>query len=551
MNCECDSYDEENEEGGHGHSSKTPWELRGIEVSNVTMDTDWESAWKTLGKHHSKFDPVQQAADFYLLEALSANMPALDGSNHIKKIPYVKKTDLKGLFGDLDIDTRLIADTYQAGKSSVEKNVEQRIGLLMGEAEAELMKLVEHADKVLIEYFHMACAGEARHHRAVGGRILSGSSNRSAAWVGWKTIYKKIGNESLMDLYKLFLEFDDGSYGGQLWADACEVLYERLEGNLGPDEFTNKKMFVDRAWTLEHNGGCFLNKIGWGIINEKGWHLDWLKSKVLDAHASNPTNYKQLLKVASKKVVKLYTRYYDLQNKYRKLNGLELVTNFVTEPSVTYTVCKHCGSDATKGHLMACAGKTKFLTHNIEEDETDGWNVAAIKYEKYPVNAKGDLVAGKYLLSGSVSAANHHEGTWGWSEQFTFKAFVVTVKDGDEIDILALLKKKLDTFLKKHKVVDFKNETYVSIVANLTTTGYDNWVGYVEAPYNLTFKKGKLMSVTHGYNGTMKPKNYSVGLSTEQKAKKAKAEIVYTYNLERKTLEPSNAKVITVESKVK
>lgn len=550
-NCGEYSYDCCCDNDGQGHSKQAPWELRGITVTNLTNDKNWGSAWKYLGKHHEKFDPCQQAADFYLLEALSANVPCIEDTGHIAKIPYVQKSDLKGLFADLDIDSRLVTKAFDSGKANVAKDIEYRIGLLMGEAERELVKVVDHADKVLVDYFHMACAGEARHHKAIGNRVLCGSGNRSGAWVGWKSIYKAIGNQALMDLYELFLEFTDGAYGGQPWADAAEVLYERLEGTLGPDEFTNKKMFVDRAWTLEHNGGCFLNKIQWGVVNEKGWHLDYLKDHILDAHAANPTNYKKLLKVASKKVVKLYNRYYVLQNKYRKLNGMELTTNWATAPTIVKSVCKRCGSNPELGHLMACAGVKKDYTYKVDEDDHNPiptpWS-----YEAYPVTPDKNLLPGKYEFNGWASAANDTEGGYyGWTRDANFAAETIELKDGDSLDLAEIFSAKTLEFIKESEADKFKGETYVNVTISIAPVGYSKWVGYIEKVLYLVYQGDVLTSKSFGFTGANNTGKIKVKNQKINKSENVKPEIVYTYNLERKQLEPSKAKVITVESKVK
>lgn len=545
FDCCCCDYEEE--EKGHGTSNITPWESRGISVENRNSSSTWSKTWGYLGKNHLKFDPVQQAADFYLLEALSANIPALDGTNSIVKIPFVKKTDLNGLFSELDIDKTLVEKAFEAGKAKVNESVETRIGLLMGEAERELEKLVDHADKVLVEYFHMACAGEARHHRAIGGRVLS--SSRSSAWVGWKSIYETVGNQALMDLSELFLEFTDGSFGGKPWADAAEVLYERLEGTLGPDELTNKKMFVDRAWTLEHNGGCFLNKIEWGMLNPKNYHLDYLKSRVLDAHASNPTNFKALLKVASKKVVKLYSRYYTLQNKYRKLNGLELVADLTSIKEVKIKICKKCSSNPEVGHLLVCAGDKKDYSYEIDEDDHITSSTSVWSSTEYPVNAKKELLPGEYTLQGEISAASHGGPSYGWCKDAKLSAKRVILNEGDSLNIKSLFVDDLDKWIKKQECVKFE-ETYITLTFTLVPTKkYSNyWVGHMEGSIQSVYLKDKQSSIEYGY-GHSQLKDLKAGNSTKPKTQKS--EIIYTYNLERKQLQPSKAKVITVESKVK
>lgn len=67
----------------------------------------------------------------------------------------------------------------------------------------------------------------------------------------------------LFDLMaELFMEFSHNEgYGGSSWAKAPEVLAMRQRGKLGPTEFQNRKLFLDRAFSLEHNGGYLFDKL--------------------------------------------------------------------------------------------------------------------------------------------------------------------------------------------------------------------------------------------------------------------------------------------------
>lgn len=547
--CICDSYEEE--EDGHGYSTVTPWEKRGITVTGITNDSNWEEAWPVLGKGHKKFDPCQRAADFYLLEALSNNIPAFNGTSEIKKINSIDPASFGDLFDGIEVDLALVEEAYKVGKEKVESSPELMIGSLMGQAELELETLVESTDEILVEYFHMAVAGEARHHKAVGGRILSGSSNRSAAWVGWKKVYAEIGEDALMDLHELFLEFDDGSFGGVPWAQACEVLHERLTGKLGPDEYTNKKMFIDRAWTLEHNGGCFLNKIGWTTKNDKGWGLDYLKSRVLDAHASNPTNFKLLLKVASKKVVELYSKYYDAQNAYRKIHGLELISNLVTEKAASKTLCYHCSSNPEIGHGFKCLNKPK-KTITVEEDEFDSynWNFHDLKgNNSYPLDADKNLLPGKYSTHVWYSASTEDE-----IADKVFNKTHIAIKEGQEKDLLSLAKAKVQNHLEKENKDFLKDGSFVTISMILKKDYDPSGVGIWS--YNLaksmeykiylyfTVKDGKL---TDQYKWGATKNNVVLKTATAPK----KMQTMWTYELAEITeLPASKAKIITVESMV-
>jgi hypothetical protein len=88
------------------------------------------------------------------------------------------------------------------------------------------------------------------------------STNRRAAWhlgLDWAC---KCPAELFDLMAELFHEFDeDSGYGGSAWATAAEVLALKKRGELGPTDFQNKKIFLDRAFSLEHNGGCLFDKL--------------------------------------------------------------------------------------------------------------------------------------------------------------------------------------------------------------------------------------------------------------------------------------------------
>ena len=72
-------------------------------------------------------------------------------------------------------------------------------------------------------------------------------------------------------------------------------------------------LFVDRVFTLEHNGGCFLNKVAWTKRNGLHWGLSKMRY-VLNAHAAKshdgqddmPTDWRLLCDVASPGVASLF-----------------------------------------------------------------------------------------------------------------------------------------------------------------------------------------------------------------------------------------------------
>lgn len=293
---------------GMGHSKRTPWERRGISVQ-ATGYHSWDEVYPTLSEKYGQTDPLMAAATFYVLEAMSA------GAMH--PVPGVTSHPIGGPADQrfvemLELDQKQAAAMVKVRDKRVDErrvsDPEFNLAYLMGKAENLLDEHVENLDAILIDYFHLACGGELRHHLAVGDKVLS--NDRSRAWGGWKKVFEKIGVEALDDMAELFEEFEGDGYGGPLWADAARILAQRLRGELGPDERINKRMFVDRVWTLEHNGGCFLNKLPWAIKNSKKWHFDRYMKKLLNWHASDPPRFRALLTFCEPHVKSLYEEYH-------------------------------------------------------------------------------------------------------------------------------------------------------------------------------------------------------------------------------------------------
>lgn len=376
--------------GGHGHSSKAPWE--NTYPGKHKNGTDWGKVYPALAEGVDTIDPVQYAADFYLLEAMSAGV--------LHPMKGVKALDIGGETDEhfFKLVSATVKEKTKLRKARKARIAQQRVAdpafnlaYVMGQAGDRLYHLVEECDRVFVEYVHLACGGELRHHKAVGGRILS--AERSSAWCGWKALYDKAGTDILIDMADLFDEFDDGSYGGPPWANAARILHSRLTGQLGPTEHMNKRMFIDRVWTLEHNGGCFLNKLSWAMSNKKGWQLDYI-IRVLNAHAADEPDFKLLLKVASDTVRQLYGEYHGAVVAVATARGIDPPTPWLTTGKfeVRY-LCKWCDHNPLIGHNPQCSyiqndnhnkvafngdnwstGKFQDWIHRIEEDDFEDWS---------------------------------------------------------------------------------------------------------------------------------------------------------------------------------
>jgi hypothetical protein len=326
-----EDYDDDEESGEldeddfiQGATSSCPWEFSVPENLNEVLAKDkgksysddtlsykkrtWAKLWTKVEPH--RIDPAQSAADYYLLFGLVHN-------SFVEFEPLVLPTKEKfeeagNILGKSAAE---ITKRHQEIFEVAEKDPRTSLTKLSKKANGMYHDLVEDLDGAFREYVHLACGGELRHHSAMGASL--GKSFRRGAWVRWYYIYKDNGPESLLTMADLFEEFGGGSYGGPPWAAAARILYQREVGELGPDEFTNKQLFVDRVFTLEHNGGCFLNKLNWINLRKERedpyrYHFGEMKEYVLNAHASNPVNIDMLMGHASEPIQKLVKEYLEL-----------------------------------------------------------------------------------------------------------------------------------------------------------------------------------------------------------------------------------------------
>jgi hypothetical protein len=268
----------------------------------------WAKLWTKVEPH--RIDPAQAAADYYLLFGLVHNSfvefePLI--------LPSKEKFEEAGKI--LGKSAEEITKRRQEVFDVADKDPRTALTKLSKKADSLYHDLVEDLDGAFREYVHLACGGELRHHSAMGSSL--GKSYRRGAWVRWYYIYKDNGPDALLKMAELFEEFGGGSYGGPPWAAAARILYQREVGELGPDEFTNKQLFVDRVFTLEHNGGCFLNKLNWiNLRKERSspycYHFGDMKEYVLNAHASHPVNIDMLYGHASEEIQALVREYLEL-----------------------------------------------------------------------------------------------------------------------------------------------------------------------------------------------------------------------------------------------
>lgn len=362
--CEC-----ENAEGeAAGFRAASPWEMRGM---NITLqDTDkyesWEQAWPALSDR-TKIDVCQRAANFYLLDAIRCRV-------------LNREHDCDGTFGCPHAEVMNL-DEKTLGISKMAQ-------LLYDEQ-------VAYLDEIFCQYVDMACGGELRHHPCVGGRAVSGT--RRVAWAGWKGVREIVGAQALLDMADLFLDWGkkgNTGYGGPLWSSAASLLYDRLTDRITPAQW------VDRVFTLVHNGGVFLNKLDWGMENRRGFGLEHLQQKVLPAHATD--GFSLLISIASTDVGKLWDQYWIASNKARVRAGLSPNPNLRGQRPRSRRMCRYCNSNPLIGHARMCSlftnGKLPTQSANwintIDEEEWGSYDWSEWKEEEYayPVSPTGEYI---------------------------------------------------------------------------------------------------------------------------------------------------------------
>lgn len=245
-----------------GKSTSLPWTERSDSSGAGTPVPD-------MSEVDLNVDPVRAAADYYLLDAL---------------VHLVRLSEVSGMPA-MPRKEQLVADDDHLGASIVA-------------ARRYRDALIERLDREFLTYAVNAVGGELRYHRAAQG--IWPTSDRSECWSTFAGVVSDLGADVLFDAAGLFREYPAGKgYGGELWAAAAEIVGKRLQGRLPA------WLFVDRMFTLEHNGGCFLNKVNWKHSNRLGYNLYHMR-KVLDAHASSEVDWKLLLGVCSPEVAQMF-----------------------------------------------------------------------------------------------------------------------------------------------------------------------------------------------------------------------------------------------------
>lgn len=275
--CSCDAPSSGDGSEKYGVSKKPGWVERGITVEIPPKSRDYEEAW---GFKPQDYDLVSEMASFYVKEFVVSNVQLLG------------------------VDRALIPDSLL---------------FIVDEAKDALDAQIERIEPVLQSYIDMAVGGELRYHqamRAVG--LGKGSFSRESAWVNWRHVREQVGPDALLDAAKLAREVQGGGILGVAWAVPAEVLHARITDQI------DSKTFVDRAFSLQHNGGCLFNKVIWKTANRPGWDLNAIQWVIGPSHAANPIQWGPLLAAADNEAVSLFNRYWKAANKVRARIGLKV-----------------------------------------------------------------------------------------------------------------------------------------------------------------------------------------------------------------------------------
>ena len=265
----------------------------------------WTNLWDVP---HAKTDPIQIAADFYLLQAISAGFL----SNAAPPFTDFSEEEIRAAaeaLGVVELDE--IAARIAYGKQKEEDSFNP-IWDVEKKASDMLDDICDQHLDTFRNYLEMTCGGELRHHVGFGGGQGCLHGHRRVAWAGWYYLREEYGLEVLEKAVEYFNDFGGGGYGGPKWATNPKLLLDFYNGDLGKDEKSNRRMFMDRVFTLVHNNGCMLNKLSWSNYRSgygHDYHLELGMRIVLNAHADDDPKLQVLREFASDDVKNIYDEY--------------------------------------------------------------------------------------------------------------------------------------------------------------------------------------------------------------------------------------------------
>jgi len=238
----------------------------------------------------------------------------------------------------------------------------------------QLQSLSKKLARPLRQYALGAIGGECRHHKAIGGFVLS--MHRKSAWAGFSMVCDQIGTEKALEgAVEIFNDFAKGSsYGGKKWATCAETLlmYERGElSDVG---------WIDRVINLQHNTGSFLNKITWPNRtqgNTFATSLELLTNSVIPEHAMDFPRWRNFQNWAE---VEVLEGWFDLVNQ-----ALVRCGEVPKQNPYVKTKGKHKVLDAYTARLNARKAfqhyRLRIMSEHVSEDSTPE-NLASYEYCK-------------------------------------------------------------------------------------------------------------------------------------------------------------------------
>lgn len=266
-----------------------PWKVRGQFPAALNHD-DNEKRYKVIQSHSrlwKRINPLEEMAKFYLLQFMLYEDPSLS------RVTSAFPEDLTAW--------RAVKDL----------------------AQAELDKQCEDVAPLVALYADIAIGGELRHHPQVGSSAGVFSGGRETAWKDWLVYREQIGIRLIRDAAQMFRDKQmPHGYGDEAWAQVADVLFAYRSGEMPG------WLFLDRVFTLQHNGGSLFNKAEWKGLEQLRvsgpTSLEMFKF-VGAAHADESPMLDVLMVIAPRKVRALFGQWWVARNRMLRSVGEPMV----------------------------------------------------------------------------------------------------------------------------------------------------------------------------------------------------------------------------------
>lgn len=254
-------YDYDDDESDNGCECNSCNPNRGRNRYTVPM---WERDEKTLSdSYHSKMSDVSRIIE---------NEASLISPQQCMADFYVA-----------DYIMARVGMQYRSGLSPFNKGHRDAYDI-RSDAKRIQESIIAKCDGIFRDYLLMAVGGELRHFKGI-----SMPEGRSSSWQWFVAMSHEHGREYMANAAAELFEDDRGwvsGFGGAKWAIIARVLEARENGKL------DARTFVDRVFSLQHNGGSALDKVCWqGMYSGVG-----LCKAIGDAHAADIPEFVRLFK---------------------------------------------------------------------------------------------------------------------------------------------------------------------------------------------------------------------------------------------------------------